>query len=372
MSQPPTTHYGRPFQLGLFKTGLSTLDTYCVSGRSNFQVNIDYASDFMHTYKDSGFFGLTFLNQYSHDSNENLNWIDDHLLHFLENFKRNKALSSSTILILFSDHGARYGSIRKSVKGLLHERNPFFSIYLPGLFEERYPDQARSLRENSNKISTPMDVHETLKNLLDLEQTNAATTAKQTKFSGGRSTSLFRPIPATRNCNQAGVEPHWCSCLKRTQLAVDDGLVEMAHVFIEYLNKKILDGHSEECEPLELDNVNKVFLLDSFVNSYVADNGKEAQARRSVWEWLNSWRFLQEMPVEVEFRKFQFQVRTRPNGGLYEFTLTSEPAEAGAPGDRGVRVEASTISRINSYGSSARCIADNYPDLRKFCFCKNL
>ena len=70
---------------------------------------------------------------------------------------------------MFSDHGPRYSSERKSVKGLLHERNPFFSFYLPDLFKQRYPDAVINLEDNLNTVIAPMDVHATLVDFIDLE-----------------------------------------------------------------------------------------------------------------------------------------------------------------------------------------------------------
>jgi len=209
-----------------------------------------------------------------------------------------------------------------------------------------------------------MDLYDTLKNLLELELNTEQIESLRNK----RSTSLFKSIPASRNCDTAGVDPHWCLCLKRTELKVDASLVKIAQVFIEYLNEEILSGHLDNCERLELDDVNKVFLLDSFVNTHLADNRKKSTNRNFFWAFLDSWKLLQEVPIEIEFKKFQFQVSTKPNGGLYEFTVTSEPTTAGA---LSFKVEAATISRINAYGNSAWCIADRYPDLRKFCSCKN-
>jgi hypothetical protein len=120
MSKSPTTHYSRPFHLACFDKNIAQYDNFCQKGRTNFALNIQYAEDFMRVYKHSGFFGLTFLNQYSHDSNNKLKWIDKELLKFLKNFHDDEALRTSTILIMFSDHGARFSELRKSIKGLLH------------------------------------------------------------------------------------------------------------------------------------------------------------------------------------------------------------------------------------------------------------
>ena len=77
-------------------------------------------------------------------------------------FNEDKSLSDTTILFMFSDHGPRYTKLRKSIKGLLHERNPFFSIYIPKLFKQRYPNEFVSLKRNLDTVLAPMDIYATL------------------------------------------------------------------------------------------------------------------------------------------------------------------------------------------------------------------
>ncbi len=60
----------------------------------------------------------------------------------------------------------------------------------------------RSLRLNSRKLTTPFDIHETLKHFLNFE-TTASTTDKK-KISRG--ISLFKNIPLNRNCIDAHIE----------------------------------------------------------------------------------------------------------------------------------------------------------------------
>lgn len=166
-SKPPTTHYARPFQLALPKDPRRT----CDHGRTMFDVNLDYTRDFMHIYKRSGFFGFSHIKQYTHDEGLNdIGWLDNSLYKFLKDFKQDPVLSSSTVLILLSDHGQRYAKDRKSVQGLLDERNPFYSVYLPELFQKRYPDEYMSLRANADRVIAPMDIHATLLDLIELEK----------------------------------------------------------------------------------------------------------------------------------------------------------------------------------------------------------
>jgi membrane-anchored protein YejM (alkaline phosphatase superfamily) len=89
----------------------------CLNGRTSLKVDLDYVNDFMEKYKESGFFGLMFFADYSHSNSYYLNQIDTDIYDFLKKFNENKAMSSSTILIVFSDHGPRFSENRKSMKG---------------------------------------------------------------------------------------------------------------------------------------------------------------------------------------------------------------------------------------------------------------
>ena len=40
---------------------------------------------------------------------------------------------------------------------------------MPKSFQEKYPEAMRSLRLNSRKLTTPFDIHETLKSILNFE-----------------------------------------------------------------------------------------------------------------------------------------------------------------------------------------------------------
>lgn len=358
-SEPPTTHYPRPFQLAKSDKNI------CEYGRTSIQVNLDYIEDFMHKYNDLGFFSFSHIKQYTH--NEGLNditWLDSTFLQFLKNFHEDKTISQDTILFMFSDHGPRYSKFRKSIKGLLHERNPFFSIYVPPLFKERYPNEYASLQDNTNKVLAPMDIHATLLNLIDLETGTVRPKSSEKVFNKKRGISLFGDISPERTCEDAGIDSYWCSCLKRTEIKVNEYLLTLADVFVDYVNNNLLKEHMDLCNELEVDTVNSVYLMNSYLNTTerrtVVPKNKHAKTLR----------LLQPPKIETDYKKYLFVVTTKPNHGEYEFTITVQNAVAG----KGVKYELdkSMISRINKYGNDEHCIHDKYPDLRKYCYCKDL
>ncbi|GJQ72864.1 hypothetical protein Trydic_g6837, partial [Trypoxylus dichotomus] len=67
--------------------------------------------------------------------------------------------------------------------------------------------------------------------------------------------------------------------------------------------------------------------------------------------------------TNVPTHTYQIKLSTIPGDSLFEASIT-HLLEL----DR-LDLKISDISRINKYGSQARCIEDNYPHLRKYCYC---
>jgi hypothetical protein len=301
------------------------------------------------------------MNEYSHDSTQNLNTIDNDVKNFFKFFHDDQGLRENTILILMADHGPRFSHIRKSVIGLLRERNPFFAVYIPEKFKQKYPNEYKKFEENYNKLLTPMDIHRTLVDLISLEKTG-----KLSEINDGRALSLFDQISDERTCDQAGIDQHWCACMKRTELEIDNHLVEIANQFVNFLNDVVLKDHMDKCVKLGLDQINRVDELETYIST---DKRKRSTRRKSLFKLIFGTRLLEEPKIEKDFKKFFFQITTSHNmGGIYEFTATDEFDFN--TGKTKITIDEKTISRVNMYGNSSHCIYDDFPDLRKYCFCK--
>jgi glucan phosphoethanolaminetransferase (alkaline phosphatase superfamily) len=75
----------------------------------------------------------------------------------------NQNLLSNTILIFFSDHGLRFGSIRETLIGKVEERLPFMHLYIPEKWRNKYNN---NLAINQNRLTTPFDIHATLMHIV--------------------------------------------------------------------------------------------------------------------------------------------------------------------------------------------------------------
>ena len=53
------------------------------------------------------------------------------------------------------------------VLGKLEERNPFMSVRFPPSFARSHPEAMKNLRTNVKRLTTPFDIHATLKDIVD-------------------------------------------------------------------------------------------------------------------------------------------------------------------------------------------------------------
>ena len=174
------------------------------------------------------------------------------------------------------------------------------------------------------------------------------------KHSMAETSSLFTDeISGERTCIEAGIDMHWCSCLRRTELALDEHLRHAALKFFDYLNTDVLAALTKTlCHKLTLDALVSVHLLDVMLT------------RRNATETKNG--LLGEPAVTKSYRVFAFKVRTKPNEAVYEFNGSVEVEYAHetsicTPDQFAARLQLNkqSISHINRYGSQADCISQH-------------
>jgi len=83
---------------------------------------------------------------------------------------------------------------------------PFLAVRVPRWFAERYRRAAANLRLNSDRLTTPFDLHETLKDVVDMDRPRDLVTDDGLP---PRGYSLFQDIPDDRTCADARIDPHW-------------------------------------------------------------------------------------------------------------------------------------------------------------------
>jgi len=154
-------------------------------------------------------FAFTFFSTFSHGDMNRAAYMDI----ILERFFRSMHYSGSlvnTALILFSDHGSRYGSTRGYTRmGWYEENLPMLLIAMPESFRQRHVEMMETLHTNQHKLTTPFDLHETVRRLLDVDSPydDSVRIAR-----GRRGVSLFDVTLDDRTCKDATVAPTYCEC----------------------------------------------------------------------------------------------------------------------------------------------------------------
>ena len=163
------------------------------------------------------------------------------------------------------------------------------AMMIPSKFRRRFPAEWKNLRRNAGIVSSPFDVHETLRHLLRLttgsdaegqlprlpsdhffygdggsveldvggKVEGRAGGGREEEETGGRprlkdvvtesadkririGSSLFRPLPANRRCEDAGIAVHWCTCLESTPLSPENAYaIACARELIRVINRVV-------------------------------------------------------------------------------------------------------------------------------------
>lgn len=175
----------------------------------------------------------------------------------------------------------------------------------------------------------------------------------------GRAISLFERIPSNRSCADAYIEPHWCACLNWQPLQLNDSryesaILKAANSIVETINAATLERR-QFCAPLQLLRINWALRLQPHKEllQFKTNSDKDG--------------FLADLSGHTEVHDvfYQVQLVTQPGQGLYEasvaYNLNTHESTT----------KLSDISRVNKYGSQAKCIYERDPELRKFCYCRD-
>ncbi|XP_076395907.1 uncharacterized protein LOC100877796 [Megachile rotundata] len=328
--EQPTNHYMRTFYLAAAPY-FRYYNKYCIGSIPRHMPKFLF-----------GFHG-----ELSHDSYNDIGVVDNDLHNWVKDLHEFGHLNN-TILILMSDHGHRFADIRNTVQGKQEERLPFFSFVFPPWFKKVYPEAYANFLHNTQYLTTPFDVHKTLESILNFE-------TPKTGSRQHRAISLFDKVPLDRTCADAFIEPHWCACLSWQEISVDeDNVIAAARYFIQFLNL-YTDDHRDICEQLQLKEI--LWAAKLIPNKGLLKFQKSGDQDGFIGDFSAQTKLTSEI--------YQLKVKTEPGDGLFEVSITYDIKK------NKFSTKISDVSRINMYGSQARCVENSLHHLRKYCYCKD-
>nr|XP_049707709.1 uncharacterized protein LOC110377992 isoform X2 [Helicoverpa armigera] len=347
----PADHYLRSFYLeeANGRKGWGTASKYCIGDTPQFQLMMNITDQFLRL--DGKRFGFTFIADITHDNAYMISVADDAMVRFLQTLE-NRNVFEDTLFILIGDHGPRYAELRNTLQGKLEERLPLVAIRLPDRLVRSRPQAKAQLEENSRVLTTPHDLHATILDVLDWDQYR-----NPYKVAGAdlpRALSLLEPIPKNRSCSEAGIQLHWCACVKWKNVTDPTMIQRTAHAFVEFINS-LTESQRSKCVPRTLKSIEWVMSqrpnskMLSFVSAKDADG------------------YVGKFGAQLQIAKenYQLKVIVGPGHGIYEASMTYLKNE-----DRFV-INSRDISRTNAYGEEPSCISATNPHLNMYCYCKD-
>ncbi|XP_015921821.1 uncharacterized protein [Parasteatoda tepidariorum] len=349
---PPADYYFRPFALAVEKSLVRRESrTNCLQSRFEMNILYSYLKDFVKTMKNRPYFSFTFVARLTHDSLNNAGYADEPTFHLLRDLHDIGALNKS-LLILFSDHGIRFGPIRQTYIGKFEERMPFIYLFFPQWFLSKYPDRAKNLRENQDRLTTPFDVHATLVHLLNITHYSTAELNETLSIKSSNGLSLMNPIPKERTCEQANILPHWCPCQIHKPIPITEPVVTNCALALMDTINELLKPFSNSCVPLKMDKIldARFGQANDMVLRFVKHQNDVINRHVVLGQKINA-------PGD-----YLIVISAKPSGGIFEGTVRYDVED-------GTYRVLDDISRLNVYGNQSICISN--ARMRKFCFCKS-
>ncbi|CAL1265563.1 unnamed protein product [Larinioides sclopetarius] len=342
---PPTDYYFRPLALALemWKYLIKPEKDFCLKSQIDYDFIYKYLQDFAQTMDTRPYFGFAMVSTITHDKLNNAGWADEPTVRLLEGLWNSGSLNN-TLLVLFSDHGLRFGKIRHTYVGKFEERLPLMYIHAPKWFLDQYPDIAKNLKINQDRLMTLFDIHATMLHLLDL-------TKSQVERSGltlGR--SLFEEISPNRTCDDAYIQTHWCPCQEFDIIGSNSPeAINASQAIINDINSKLEPFHGV-CEVLEVDTI-----MDARVGKA---NDLMLQYLRTENEVINKTVYIGDEVAPLE--DYMITLVAKPGGAVFEGTVRRNTE------DNSYSILG--LSRISMYGTTSWCIDSQ--KLKIFCYCK--
>lgn len=339
-SEQPTDYYQRPLIMSMEDNleikKLSGLQ-FCLGRRRTADYVYGFGVEFAERFLGKSIFGLFWANSFSHNYWRDPSTMDERMVEFF-NEMHEKDILENNVVVLFSDHGQRWGFLRSEKDGYNEERLPMFFLRLPQWFQLKYPEFTNALKINKHRLTSPYDFHMTLKHLALLSQNkDNVNNSLEVPLSCHECHTLLEPVDENRSCKQAGIDDHWCTCTPYRRLNGDSAAMQnITKLVIEeinaYLNKL---GYSEKCAPL------------------VFKSNNEANIKLELHEID---------PKDKDVQTYRMNFETNPNEAQFDATLTYIRP------NNSIIIDVPEISRLNVYASDAKCITDNNI-VKKFCIC---
>ncbi|CAG7694884.1 unnamed protein product [Allacma fusca] len=351
-NEAPTDYYLHHFFKQLRESRDKLLSSWwltcqdCTSTESIPEFVLRYTMRFLKKFSKIPFFSFVWMSNPFHDDEYALLTLDQKLVKLFELISVNEDLLQNLVIMILSDHGNRYGSFSssESPEGFFERGLPPLFIRLPDRLRNEHPEILRTLKSNSEKLTTPFDIHQTLFHILSLSP-NYMPESVNYNLRADRC-SLFSDYPINRTCSNTNIPPAHCLC--------------NAH----------FNQFEERSTKVEKQFTSKLL---AFAVKSLNDKIQASKYRRNCSEWTVSWSnaviFHRIISENDQFVDSVIAFDTKIGEAKFEARIHTPQ------GKDGIIVASSKIigfSRISKYGHQSWCVrgkTDEDKMMKEICYC---
>lgn len=320
--EKPTVFYGRPFTLAREKYLYPHVNMGCSSCQLDepvVRIDLDNLKNFVQAQRhyNMPYFAFHWINCPQHDDLNGASQVDKILADFLGEL-HNITYNERTFVIVFSDHGYRWGSFVSTQIGHHESSLPLLTIAPPASFIEEHPDEYQAFIGNTKELITPFNMFHTMIHIKELGEkvylqrrvssllgnppigpndlaimgtdkqpiadtvvrngTNQTTSVKEgnksvhlSKLLDGltypHNISTFdlfdKRVRQDRSCIEAGIPDNYCVCHNFEEVSINDYDVIAAAYYLVYIHIAGKIAHDRDiCSTLNLRSIRKAEVFD--------------------------------------------------------------------------------------------------------------
>ncbi|KAH8298177.1 hypothetical protein KR018_010561 [Drosophila ironensis] len=329
-AKPPTDFYSRPVFVEMQDHTFYRTDYghRCSGHRLYEAVFYEFIYKLMPHMRQHPFFSFFWRMQGLHDDFNFAKLVNTDYLNILQELKT-QGIMERTLILFMSDHGIRGSNFGSTYVGRLEMSQPLLIAIYPEWMKKRFPLAMSNFQQNSRRLVTTFDLHETLKDVLDLDRLSDANVNNRTQHleTNSRGISLFLPVPESRHCSQAGILHHYCLCEELTEISTEASSVkEAAALAVDAINELIKPF--PQCQRLHLMEIREAYGF----------------RKDSVYRIL-------------------VRLRTTPGDGCFDATVVETTQLSG----KRTKELSGPVTRMNRYAEQAFCIHDFRVEM--YCYC---
>nr|XP_016945193.1 uncharacterized protein LOC108021141 [Drosophila suzukii] len=329
----PTDIYMRPqmIEIESHSSYRTTLDQKCSGHRLYGDLYYEFVLKLI-PHLRVPFFSFLWNMDGIHDYFPYAKFVDKEYLNILTRLYE-EGVMEHTLILFMGDHGLRFDKFARTAPGQHEMSQPLLIAFYPEWMKKKFPLAMSNFQRNARRLITTFDLHETLKDVVNLDQLTDASVKNRTLYlEKSRGISLFLPIPEGRNCRSVEIPRHYCLCNELSTMSTHKSIVQEAARFaVDRINELIKPY--PQCQKLKLMEIRAAY-----------------QAK-------------DETRGDYKLSQILVRLRTTPGNGNFDATIVTTLLN----GERKSLKLGGPVTRTDKYGHQSYCV-QNYR-IEMYCYC---